>query len=686
VVTSSGYDLELIDGSTVVGLMFARLRDDREGGQPLTIQEALVASGAGQDLAEWLDVAVNEDWFPGIGTAYDAAPGCDTFSSPGYVLPAGAPVDLTLPAARNSGTPLVAIVNHGADIFVAQRGSGADGTARVMRSVNGTAAFVDSLWLGPGEYLRDLLDARDQNGTLHLYAMSSGIFADQGRLHQFVDATGMWLSTPLYPAPGSFGAANGRNRSVKVYWEGEDGIGDWRIVSLASAQGHISYTKPGADPMNPLHWVELVKVGGGEGIGDLVAARRHVWLSSPDNLYDLDELGNSPALTSYAPRHRGNAQAVAYHDGYVYRGLNVGLDRIRVDQGPIIQENQGVCTPGWGTAAESDWLTGYTTALATYAGGVLNATYTTIPGKPAVFWGKDRSVLGIETPNPLVWHGPFIIGATETVITRMLVWSTDATPSMTRLYLAAWSTDQVSQPTLSYVSMPSIGGAMQDLKSAGGSGHTFATGTSMGLWQPYCRIYGMAQTAKDKASVKHIHQLSIGSRGLADPAGTKLVAYVRADPSPSSTDWGTGTDIPTGPSYDITPATTSGHKLETRIDFFSPGGGLAPPKPAILDAIRATVWRIAPDLDTWTFDVEYGEGVLDRFNTPWTSQGRDVDWHTDALIAMARADRVIMRDRQDARWSVKVKHYLPRVSTLNDGMYGRTTTARITVALLGRLS
>jgi hypothetical protein len=680
--TGSSCDIELIaqDG-TVVPLMFARpLGDDgiTVGEAPLTIEEALSASDAETPLSEWLEAQVIEDWFPGIGMAYDAAPGADTFTSPGYVFPGGAATTVTLPAPNNSGSPIIAILDHGPDVWVAQAGDGAANTARVMRSVGGTAAFTDSLNLGAGEYMRDLLVARDAStGITYLWASSSSNTAAAGRMHRWDGA--IWVST----AVNLFGAGVGRNRMVKVFWEGEDGVGDWRIVALSSGRGHLSYTRPGSDPMLAPSWVEMVPVGGGEGVGDLTAAKRHVWGVSALNVYDFDELGNSPALTAYTVPHRGNGLASFYHEGFVYRSLGIGVDRVRVDQGPIIQGVPGICSPGFGTKAESEYLTGYAVAFSTYLGGILMATYAPIVGRSLIYWGIDRTTVGtIETPNPLIWHGPFAVSDLALVATRMHVTAAGDDAQITKLWVAAWPTSQVDQPTLAWISLPSPGGALQDLRVSGG--HTFANGAGTGSWQDFSQLHMLPTTVGDKGSDKEIYQITVGSLGLGSPtAATKLDVYTRADPTPSTTTWGTPVAVTSGPTADITPVITSGNKLQTRVDFFSPSGAASPPKPAILDSIRTTYWRTAPDVNTWTFSVEYGPGVPDLQNSDWRNQGRDVNWYTDQLIAMCRSGRITMRDRQNRRWSVKLKQALPRRSSTVEAEYGRITRARITVALLG---
>ncbi len=673
IATSGSTDIELLcaDGVTWLPLQLALNEDDKGRIVVKSIEEALVGSDAAAPLSEWLESIVQEDWSGGIGVDYDVAPGCDTWSSAGYVLPGGASTDVTLPATNNSSTPIVAMGEYGTDLFVAQRGDGAANTARVMRSVGGTGALADSLTLGANEYMRDLVLFDDGSGNTRLWASSSSITGDSGRLHAWDGAA--WTST----AAGAFGT-NGRNRMARVFWRGNDGVGDWRLVTMASFQGHISYLKAGGSPSTPADWVELVKTGTSQGQAALVAARHHVYINA-DNLYDLDEIGDSPSLSTYSEPSPANGLAAEYLNGYVYRSLAMGLDRVRVDQAGVLQENPGVCSPGWGTPAISPWLVGYTTALATHQGCLLNAVYSPGTGRSGVFRGIDREIVGVKTPNPLVWHGPEAINAETAIVTKMWVTNVPSEQSRSRLYLATWHVNQSSQPKLAWVSMPSFGTSYASI--AAGSVHKFASGAGSGTWQQSSRLELLPQTVGDKASRKFLNDRTYGSINLS--GGTKFTVYARADPSPSSTSWGTGVDVATSPTTTVTSlATVAGNKLQDRIDFFSPNGSASTAVPAVLDSLRTTYWRAAPDVDTWTFDVEYGPGIVDLANTPFANAERDIDWHTDQLKALCRSGRTTMRDRQDRRWIVKVKQTLPRLATLHESEYGKTVRAKITLAVL----
>lgn len=679
---SADFEIQALDGTWLPFSLLPEVADDGTR-KPKTFTSAIAAQTSDAPLSEWLEPKVQEDWSGGVGVSYNIALGLDTFSSPGYVFPGGASADVVLPALHNSPTPVIAIAEFVDKLWVGQKGDGTASTGRAMVSSDktgvGAGAFANSLLLGAGEVLADLFVAPDHDGNLRLWAASSDLNGDNGRLHNYDNGTGVWIST----AAGEFGTW-GRNRTVSVWWQDEDGVGAQRMVTLSSNKGHISYTRPGVDPMLGSSWVEGVRTGTAQPGAELVAAKRHVWVNGRDNLFDFDELGNSPALTGYPGLHEGTGLCCAYLDGFVYRSLAQGLDRVRVDQGPILQEVPGICTPGWNTRSESPWTAGWVTSLLPWNGGMLCAMYSLLESRPAIYWGRDRTYEGVETGNPLVWHGPFAFSATEEGgVTRMGI-AQSGTRSRMRLWVSTWSTSQTEAPTLSWISLPTVGSAFVNLRGLGV--HTYADGAGSSIWQTYSRMELLPDTVGDKASMKHIYQQAVGSLNLGNPtAATKLVSYTRSDPSPTETAWGSGTDITSGPTAIITPATTSGNKIQQRIDFFSPQGASAPPVPAVLDSLRTTFFRAAPDVDTWTLEVEYGPGVFGLRNNDWGNNGLSVDDQTEKTLELCRGDRTTLRDRNDQRYSIKLKHSLPRVTTLTDTPYGKRIAARLVIAKLAVL-
>ena len=696
-ITTGSTDLEFVDvdGVTVIPVMFAQPRDENGmpiEGRPKSIQEALVSSDADAPLSEWLEPSVQEDWSGGFGESengYGAAIAVDTFSSPGYAVPAGACTEITVQVTSNSPSPIVAFFEFGGDLWIVQQGTGTNQTARVMHMDGGTSAPTNALRLGANEYMRDLLVADDGAGGKVLWASSSSVTGASGRLHKMVDATAptVWASTngPNEVGTDEFGT-NGRNRMVSILWTDEDQISAPRIVVSSSNQGHISYLKPYADPSigasGTTSWVEDVRTLATTRVS-LVAARRHVWMRDARNVYDINEHGDSIPLLAESTNGFGtDYDAICYLDDYVYFSHEAGIGRVYVGgSGPTVQSDSGTCSPGYRTRTRSIYANGYCTSLLTYRGGILAAMYPPGAAVPVVFWGKPKRSYDPDTENPLRWHGPLIVGTEAAVITRMYAMTLSSAPTQTRLLLASWHTNQSSNPRLAWVSMPSTAGAIAGL--AAGGGHRFATGSGSPLYNAICRLETLPVTMGDKSSTLYIHEQSFGTENLDDASDPTLVAYTRADATPASSAWGSGTTVNDSPTQTVTPATTSGNKIEQRVDFFSPNGGSTPPVPAILDSMRTTYFRTAPSFDSWTFDVEFGAGVVDLYGTDWANLGLSTDWFQDRLTALCRGGRTTMRDRQNNLWTVKLKQAQFRDVTLHDGAYGKTIVCRLTVAILG---
>jgi hypothetical protein len=681
-ITTADADIELTaaDGVTILPLMLARPRDPRTGevieGSPVTLSDMLQPYESDSPISKGLIADIQEDWAGGVGIAYSAAEAVYT-RTPGFACPAGNATPVTIPVTWNSNTPITKFDEFGSDLWAVQRGDGSPNTARILRNAGGgSAAFTNSLLLGANEYMQDMCVFDNGAGANVLYASSSNVGGLSGRLHKWDGAT--WTST----AAATFGT-NGRQRLAKVFWTTPDGQSAWRLVAI-SGQKSISYTKPRADPMLAASWIEDVRIETAGTLLELVAARRHVYVTAVDGVFDLDEQGNSPNLTSYWSRmqHIQNGYSAEYLDGYVYASLGQGLDRIRVDQGAVLQENIGQCSPGWGTPAENNWR-GSTTALAIDQGFLVNAVYNpaapNVNGASGVFWGKDRNVLQIQTPNPLVWYGPEVTVTTGGYyVTKMRTFAFGGT---FRLWIACVPY-YGGAPIAAYISVPVSGSPLQDLLASGES--RFAPGQAgTNPWQAACSLKMLPKTTGDKAALKIIYQHGIGSRGLDAATGTKLVQYSRADPVPGSQAWGSGTDVTADPSTDLTPSVVvAGHKTEMRIDFVSPSGTATPPRAAVLDALRTLVWRIAPTTSTKSIPVEYGDGVVSMSGV--RAESEDPDWISAQLKLLTESGRTTIRDRQDKRWVCKIEQVLDGSEVLTDSApYGKRVVKTLQISVLG---
>jgi len=673
--TSSSCDIEILaaDGQTWVPVMLQQTVDDKGVPQDRSLTEALAASDNDLPLSDVLEPDVQESWFRGVGLDYDWAPGVDT-TDPDYACPAGAATDVTLPGADSA--TIVAIEEFNGNLYMAQEGLAAGtGFGRVLEIVGGTGAPTASITLTAGEYMRGMVAAQDMNGNVRLYAFSSDGGVQHGRVHQF-DGT-IWTSSPLFPAAGSFGT-RGKSRATTVYWRGRDGIGAQRIVSISGPRT-ISYTKPNTDPLLPASWVEDIKVGTASELNDVTAARSHVWFSARDGVFDIDEVGNTPNLAGFAAQSalsQVGGQAVLYSDGSVFWSWSAGLTKINVEQDGVLQEQPGFCAPGAYLPVEG-CPRGGVVAMCVDQGWVVAAVFDGQSRWSAIFYGKSRGQLGIESPNPMIWHGPLLLLTGNYRVTRMR-------PSMLsgglRLWVASVN-DTTGVARLSWLSRPYAGTTLQD-QYTGGT-HRVTTGNAGGDLQPYSRLYLLPKSYGDKASRKDLHQIIVGSRGFDPLKQAQATVYSRADPVPGSTTWGAGTAVPTGPTYTIAaPSITEGQTLQLRIDFLATLGGSTPPSIPYLDSLRSTYWRTSPSTEAVTMTIAYGDGVTNR------EVGYDDRHSPDEITALLQAvmgRRTQIRDPLDRRRYVRLRQFFQRSVTLPffQGGYGKTVLAVIRYDDLG---
>ena len=654
-------------------------------GQPKTLTELLGSSQADQETQKRLVPLIKSDWSGGFGIDYTEAPGCYT-RTPGYVLPAGQAISTTLDASGNSTSPVLALEEFGSDLWFGQSGASLVNEARVMRSISKTGPPANSLQLAANRYLRDLIVFDNGSGTRMLYASSSDVSPFgaglNGVLSRFDPGAGTWSSTT---AGVTFGT-NGRNRMAQAFWRTPDGNGGQRLITI-SGKYTIAYTVPDSDPFLAASWVEGVKIGTNTGLLSLVATRRHVYCLANDGVYDLDEGGNSPNLVSYwgQMQHANNGIAGVYLDGYIYASLGTGLDRIYVGDGPLLQENPGQCAPGWGTRAESQWR-GSITCLAVDQGYLLAAVYNPTTFKSAIFYGKDRRTLGVETPNPLAWFGPEIIIDGDYVIRAMRPVSSG---NGLNLWVTAVPLVTPGNPIAFAVSIPVAGAPLQDLLSTGlhrfndGDGYLFGE-----TIQAYSRLTMLEEDGGDPVAPMVVYQHGVAARGLEGSLSTtRLYLDTRVDSTPGDTAWTTSDAVITSPVQTVTPTLAlKGNRLERRIQFHSPSGASTPPKVGVLDAVRTMAWVIAPVSITTTLDVEYGPGILTLDGLDeGTMPTRDPNVITSELVALMEVARTTLRERDGRRWQIKLHQILALEQTLDESDYGKSIQASIEIVKLAAL-
>ena len=689
--TTSDADLEILltDGATWLPLVLApTLGQDGAPvpGAPKTISEALAASDHDVELSKRL-IGVNvETFYGGAGVDYNDAPGVYT-RTPGYACPAGyGGTDIAVSAIGASQSRIVAFAVYGGSLWAAQRGTGVANTARVMVSAGGTGGFANSLLLGVNEFIYDMVVADDGAGNPVLWASSATSAGLSGRMHKWDGA--VWTSTngPNEVGPDEFGT-NGRKQMAVVTWEtGSPAVSSQRIVAI-SGYNTLAYTDPSSDPMVAANWsdsgVPGLEIGTSAPLGlrELVAARQHVWALAGDGVFDVTSDGRCPNLLSDDSYQPQTGFAGMYLNEYLYHTFGYGTNRIWVGESGLLQEEPGQCGPTWFTPAESEYA-GPPTCFVNDQNHVVAACYNMISGKTGLWWGIDKRGKGVETPNPLIWWGPEVFSSAQRFVTAMKIMTT---ADGLRLFIAS-NVDAApnDNPVVTSVPLPVAGSPIADLMSSGQ--FRFALGNGTDRWNPTSSIQGLPITLGETASKKHLHQHTISSRGPLSST-TKLQFKTRADANPGATTWTTTTDVTASPTQDITPATVvSGNRLEWLVNFVSPAGATAPPdlRVGVLDAVRMTMWRIAPSVGVRTIPVAYGDGVLTRSNAELLPE-LDPDTITGYLEALTRFGRTTLRDRQDKRWTVKLEQVLDRDERLAGGRWGKTVRAQLEVTVLAQL-
>lgn len=689
--TTSAYDLELTgtlnDGTAIdLGLMLERPTDSTGKiipGAPKTVAEQLASESSDSAISYDLSAQVQEDWSRGYGLDYNLAQ-CVETEIPGYAFPAGLATAVSLVlSVHNTNSPIVAFAEFRGDLYVAQQGENAAGPptryGRVLKITGGTGAATEDMVIsitagcaltGASAFIRDMVVADDGSGNQALFVSASDVNGNNGVIYRR-DTAGVWTnSTTVFGGCGT----NGRNRMSIEFMQTPDGNAAWRIVTI-SGERVISYTLPNADPRDDTPaWVEGVKIGTSGTLVDIAAARRHFWLGATDNLYDVDEMVNSTALTNYRQRTQSAPICVLYMQGYVYIGGQRGLDRVRVDQGDVLQEIPGACTPGLGTPVEND-AHGAITAMCEDQGRIVVAMYNPTKQQSYIFWGVDRTIVGIDSPNPLIWHGPKVVYGVDYKVTRM---TTSGLAGDLRLWLGSQSVGG-STPRLDWVSLPVVGSSLQDLISGGS--HRFATGTTGApVVQPACILESLQDTWSDKAQKKILYQHDVGTRGTVDDT-VKITFSTRADPNPAGTSPAFTPITPnvhTPPMQTLVPvATVQGNKTQWRAEFNS-NSTTAPP---ILDSVRTLAWKIAPSLPVRTLKVQYGDGVPNIAGAEDTVIAPNEK--TRLLKLATESGRLIIRDRNDHQWTVKLRQVKTGEEEFFDaGVWGQRITTSLQVQVL----
>jgi hypothetical protein len=446
-----------------------------------------------------------------------------------------------------------------------------------------------------------------------------------------------------------------------VYWTGRDAVGALRLVAKV-ADSTIRHVISGNDPLNPASYVTPIIVGNpAYSITRLLAYPQHLFVLKTNGIHDVNEL-RAPNLTDYWQETASQATVPtgyallggAIYDEHVYGARGFGLDRYPVRLQGDEQRIPGECGP-MAFMQDGTPIRGYIMALGTHGGWLLGAVYNPDTQVTYVGRAKDRRILNVDVPNPLVWHmAETVIRPTDFTapsgvfgVTYLKAVSKRSSavfnpPNEVYLWLcSAYATGGgPTQFTLDYVPLPTGSGPLS-LQVSGGTFQAAAT----------ARLFLTAQNWDDGTAHKPI--LAYDLEGETVTATSTLEVRSRVDGDPRTitdqTTW-KSEGTATANSTTIVPATTtSGKSIQNQIVATTPSPYTAPPIFRELSPRAAIRRRTFQVRQVWfvlerDYELDYGPPDI-----------RDPDTTFDTVTALQNADPTSYVDEQGRSYTVLVE-------------------------------
>lgn len=308
-----------------------------------------------------------------------------------------------------------------------------------------------------------------------------------------------------------------------------------------------------SDPTVDGNWSAPLRVGGDiqYGIHRLIAAPRRVFITRPDGIYDIDELGTrafniAPWIASLPDANNG-IFGMTVGTG-VYYTHSQGLAFV-----PTTGEAQyrpEWATPGWGLPYEGPVRgNGYCGCL--HDGWGIFGQWDPVADQSFISAGRrdpNGAAGGMAYGQAShIWHGAEAVvpGRTTLLQSMTLAWA-GGNPQMLICTVSGTTTRAFWQ------SLPRFGSPLQDLLYGGG----FVPAALASLFLP-------ADPWDRPSSVKTLLQMDMVTERL-DPSSDTLKGYAQADEETAWADYGTAE---TGSYTGLAPLeTTEGRFIKTRID------------------------------------------------------------------------------------------------------------------------
>jgi hypothetical protein len=513
---------------------------------------------------------------------------------------------------------------------------------------------------------------RDASGNQVLIVATTNAATGATRLYQRAIG-GAWTASADLTAP-----VVGSTSLASVWWRARDGSGAQRLV--AGANQELRHCIAGSNPLLNASWVTPIAVGtAGDGvIRRLVAAPQRVFAVKDGGIFDVNEL-RAPNLTPYWTDQQAftSPSAGIIYDDHIYAGRQFGVDRVPIGGAEIQQQRvAGECGAGF-AMQDGTPIRGVTTALTTNNGWLVAALYNPERGETYIGRGKDRVTLGIDCPNPMVWHfaEQVILPSEESAdwiyCNAMLVSGvqTAGHPFSFTTYLWLGLSYQISGTryiALDYIPLPAAGGPLS-LMTSGGSYEAVPSAT----------LICTAQNWDDDQANKSVRRYDILGSRLSATRTVELFSRPDGDPTTvtDSSTW-TSQGVATSDATSITPTTAAlGRSIGLKAVLTTPSPYTSPP---ILNALspRAAVRREV-------FDVRYVWIILERDYPLLDGQPdiRDPDATFDSVTALQTQGAVAYVDELSRTYSVLVEQGI-QYDRVQVAEFDWRTTVRLELSIL----
>jgi hypothetical protein len=297
-----------------------------------------------------------------------------------------------------------------------------------------------------------------------------------------------------------------RGFQTNVYWENNSGAAE-RILATDTPTT-VRAVSRGADPMDPLAWEPIMKIGNGaHAIQSLASAPRHAYALTAVAAHDIDNRGRSPAMNHWAYDDH-NALFADVFDNLLLVSTANGLDGLDIANENVKYDNLSL-QPGQsiGMANESP-IYGRVVGGAAEPGTGWYATAYYTGNDSFVCFGKNRQKAASQGPGPWVWHGAEVYLPGERI--TLLYYSEDQITTTTRLWIASM-TQPGNNVKLRWMSVPRAASPYQDYLNGGS--HRYQTS-----WSFYTSRYPFGFPNRKKI----LERIHVRTREMADGAVVAL--------------------------------------------------------------------------------------------------------------------------------------------------------------------